>query len=116
MCAGLGLAWLRANDSNNTFLCQKVTRLVSELHLSHLKRQELEAERLRNATRDGAGGAGGAGGENCCACPKSEEEVQQEEEERMFQIEFENFLHNTVYHKRCVALRAEQSKNKGPSE
>ena len=38
----------------------------------------------------------------CCVCPKSKEEERNEEEERMFQIEFENYLHNVVYVKRYV--------------
>lgn len=38
--------------------------------------------------------------ENCCKCPKSEEEKQAEEEERQMEIEFQNFLQDTVYIKR----------------
>ncbi|KAK2157959.1 hypothetical protein LSH36_180g01062 [Paralvinella palmiformis] len=36
----------------------------------------------------------------CCACPKSEAEQVQEEEERLFQIKFEDYLHDSVYIKR----------------
>ncbi|KAI8518950.1 hypothetical protein Bbelb_022070 [Branchiostoma belcheri] len=36
----------------------------------------------------------------CCECPKSEDEIRIEEGEAAFQQEFENFLHNNVYHKR----------------
>ena len=57
--------------------------------MSHLKNKEDEKKQNETAL-----------GENCCACPKSEEEERHEEEERMFQIEFENFLHNNVYVKR----------------
>ena len=64
--------------------------VFAELHLSHLKNKEEENKKQNETTL----------GENCCACPKSEEEERLEEEERMFQIEFENFLHNNVYLKR----------------
>ncbi|XP_066274508.1 insulin-like peptide receptor isoform X2 [Branchiostoma lanceolatum] len=42
----------------------------------------------------------------CCECPKSEDEIRIEEEEAAFQQEFENFLHNNVYHKRENDTRA----------
>lgn len=35
----------------------------------------------------------------CCACPKTKEQQRIEDEERQFQIEFENFLQDTVYRK-----------------
>lgn len=33
----------------------------------------------------------------CCECPKSAEQNRVDEEERRLQIEFQNFLQNTVY-------------------
>ncbi|XP_078678521.1 insulin-like peptide receptor isoform X2 [Branchiostoma floridae x Branchiostoma belcheri] len=42
----------------------------------------------------------------CCECPKSEDEIRIEEGEAAFQQEFENFLHNNVYHKRENETRA----------
>ncbi|XP_033634340.1 insulin-like peptide receptor isoform X1 [Asterias rubens] len=38
--------------------------------------------------------------EGCCACPKDKETLKREEEEARFQKEFENFLHNNVFHQR----------------
>ena len=37
---------------------------------------------------------------NCCACPKTAKQKNKEEAERLFEIQFENYLHNTVYEKR----------------
>jgi len=37
----------------------------------------------------------------CCTCPKTKEQQRIENEERQFQIEFENFLQDTVYKKKC---------------
>jgi len=35
----------------------------------------------------------------CCKCPKTKEQQRIEDEERQFQIEFENFLQDTLYRK-----------------
>jgi len=39
------------------------------------------------------------GSGQCCACPKTKEQQRIEDEERQFQIEFENFLQDTLYRK-----------------
>jgi len=40
----------------------------------------------------------------CCTCPKTNEQQRIENEERQFQIEFENFLQDTLYRKGCVVV------------
>jgi len=42
--------------------------------------------------------------DQCCTCPKTKEQQRIEDEERQFQIEFENFLQDTLYRKGCVWL------------
>lgn len=68
--------------------------VFAELHLSNLKNKPKVEEKKTNASL--------VNGENCCACPKTEAEVKHEEWERSLQIEFENFLHDSVYQKRYV--------------
>ena len=68
---------------------------ATELHLSMKRRKPVvETESPINQTWSGT----------CCACPKSDEEVKLEEEERQMEIEFENFLHDSVYIKRWVHI------------
>ncbi|XP_052100450.1 insulin-like peptide receptor isoform X1 [Mytilus californianus] len=43
-----------------------------------------------------------------CACEISKEELEEEVRERNLQIQFENFLHNSVYLKRCSTSRRDQ--------
>eukprot|EP00058_Branchiostoma_floridae_P000276 XP_002585764.1 hypothetical protein BRAFLDRAFT_128184 [Branchiostoma floridae] len=57
---------------------------------------------------------GTIGDGTCCECPKSEDEIRIEEEEAAFQQEFENFLHNNVYHKRENETRAGRRRRELP--
>ena len=47
----------------------------------------------------------------CCSCPMSKEQQVQEESERLFQIKFENYLHDSVYIKRWGIIMSIASKS-----
>jgi len=77
---------------------------VAELRLLRKSTVAIIVDNMHNKTTAGNWTDGGGDGDGqCCACPKSKEQQRIEDEERQFQIEFENFLQDTLYRKGSVA-------------
>lgn len=79
------------------FLC---VIFASELRLLPKSKVAVIVDNMHNQSTANVSAAGG----QCCACPKTKEQQRIEDEERQFQIEFENFLQDTLYRKTCVAI------------
>jgi len=67
---------------------------VTELRLLPKSKVAIVVDQMHNQS---AGNVTTSG--QCCACPKTKEQQRIEHEERQFQIEFENFLQDTLYRK-----------------
>lgn len=73
--------------------CEDKLRLVSKSRMDIIVDNNIN--NIRNETMSNSSTSTGL----CCKCPKSQEQIKIEDEERRFQIEFENFLQDTLYRK-----------------
>ncbi|GAB6018965.1 hypothetical protein CHUAL_000605 [Chamberlinius hualienensis] len=90
--------WIRKEDSQDfldmrNYCKEPLTKVDSANVIGPGERKETFLSSSISSTAIPEGG-------QCCSCPKPRQQLERDEAERQFEIEFENFLHNTVYIRR----------------